>query len=146
MDHPDDPDRRLDLLAADWIALWESELAALGQDAELAEAWSASVALMAAFWRAQTAQMAAAMKWRAHEPEAPPRPAPAAAAPDAGRLPRDGGAHDAAAGGGPSNSDGAALRARLAELEQRLATLEGGAAGGGADRGRARKPRPRKRS
>jgi len=140
MDQPDDHDRRLDLLAADWIALWESELAALGQDAELAEAWSASVALMAAFWRAQSAQMAAAMKWRAHEPEAPPRPAPAASAPDAGGVARHGGADDAA-----SRGTDAALRARLAELEQRLAALEGGPAGGGADRGRTRKPRPRKR-
>ena len=60
MNSPEDLDR----LAADWIALWESELAGLGQDAELAEAWSASVALMAAFWRAQAAQMAAAAKWQ----------------------------------------------------------------------------------
>jgi len=119
----------LDRLAADWIALWESEFAALGQDAELAEAWSASVALMAAFWRAQTAQMAAAAKWRAHEPN-PPGPPPHAAPSDAGGSAGHGG-DDAAA----------ALRTRLAELEQRLAALEGKPARGGADRRKPRKPR-----
>ncbi|WP_249732001.1 hypothetical protein [Roseococcus sp. SDR] len=128
MNSPEDLDR----LAADWIALWESELAGLGQDAELAEAWSASVALMAAFWRAQSAQMAAAAKWQApHDPPArPPGPAPAQPAPDPGREPGDGG-----------DDDAAALRTRLAELERRLAALEGGPGGGGADRRKPRTPR-----
>ena len=128
MNSPEDLDR----LAADWIALWESELAGLGQDAELAEAWSASVALMAAFWRAQAAQMAAAAKWRApHEPHTrPPGPAPAQPAPDPGRQPGHGG-----------DDDAAALRTRLAELERRLAALEGGPGGGGKDRRKPRSPR-----
>jgi len=125
MDRPEEFDR----LAADWIALWESEIAALGQDAELAEAWSTAVALMAAASRAQAAQLAAAAKWRAHEPH-PPRPPPPAAAPDAGGGPGHGG-DDAAA----------ALRTRLAGLEQRLAALEGKPTRGGPDRGKARKPR-----
>ncbi|WP_424810954.1 hypothetical protein [Roseococcus sp. YIM B11640] len=144
MDQPEDIER----LAADWIALWESELAALGQDAELAESWAASVALMAAFWRAQSAHLAAAMKWRGPDEE-PPRPAPAAAASPAGGGARDGGAGVPAAppgakplGDGP---DVEQLRARLAELERRLATLEGGAAGGGEDRPRPRKPRTRRK-
>ncbi|WPB85310.1 hypothetical protein [Sediminicoccus rosea] len=131
MNSPEDLDR----LAADWIALWESELAGLGQDAELAEAWSASVALMAAFWRAQSAQMAAAAKWQApHEPgtpsSSPAGPAPAQPAPDPGRQPGDGG-----------DDDAAALRARLAELERRLAALEGGPGGGSPDRRKPRAPR-----
>jgi hypothetical protein len=134
------PPEDLDSLAADWIALWESELAGLGQDAELAEAWAASVALMAAVWRAQgasvAAQMAAAAKWRA--PDEPPasaaRPAPAEPAPHAGRQPGPGGADESAA-------QSAALGARLAELEQRLAALEGRPGGGGADRRKPRAPR-----
>jgi hypothetical protein len=131
MNSPPNPED-LDRLAADWIALWESELAGLGQDAELAEAWSASVALMAAFWRAQSAQMAAAAKWQAPPHESPPAgPAPAQPAPDPGRQPGLG-----------RDDDAAALRTRLAELEQRLAALEGGPGGGGADRGKPRRRKP----
>jgi hypothetical protein len=37
MSTPEDIDR----LAADWIALWEGETAALAQDRELAEGWAA---------------------------------------------------------------------------------------------------------
>lgn len=124
MNRPPNPED-LDSLAADWIALWESELAALGQDVELAEAWSASVALMAAFWRAQMA----AAKWRPPHDSAPGA-APAEPAPDSGRQPGDGG-----------DDGAAALRARLAELEQRLAALEGRPDGGRADRRRPRPPR-----
>ncbi|WP_421990862.1 hypothetical protein [Roseococcus sp.] len=138
MDRPDDLDR----LAADWIALWESELSALGQDAELAEAWASSVAMMAAFWRAQGSFLSAQMAWRAHDPAAP-RPAPLAPAPDARRGAGHGGDDDAAPGTTPSTGD-ATLRARLAELEQRLAALEGGPGGGGTDRPVPRKPRARR--
>ncbi|WP_237180345.1 hypothetical protein [Roseomonas haemaphysalidis] len=70
----------------------------------------------------------------AHEPAAapPPGPAPAAAAPGAGDGARHGGD-----GGDP------ALRQRLDELERRLATLEAGPGGSGADRRRAgRRPPP----
>jgi len=139
MNPPRNPED-LDRLAADWIALWESELAGLGQDAELAEAWSASVALMAAFWRAQTAQMAAAAKWQAPHERHPSSAAsnspstsgsaPAQPAPDPGRQPGDGG-----------DDDAVALRARLAELERRLAALEGGPGGSRPDRRKPRTPR-----
>lgn len=124
MNRPPNPED-LDSLAADWIALWESELAALGQDAELAEAWSASVGLMAALWRAQMA----AAKWPPSHDSAPGA-APAEPAPHPRRQPGDGG-----------DDGAAALRARLAELEQRLAALEGRADGGRADRGKPRPPR-----
>jgi len=49
------PPADLDKLAEDWITLWQSELAAMAADPELAEAWAASVALGAAWWRAQAA-------------------------------------------------------------------------------------------
>jgi hypothetical protein len=135
MEPPDDLER----LAADWITLWESEIAALGRDAELAEAWAAGVALMAAFWRAQAAGLGAMQRMRPDEP-APPRdaskarPAPAAAAPDAGGHARPGG-----------DDDAAALRQRLAELERRLAAVEGGSGGGAANRRAARRPAGRRR-
>jgi hypothetical protein len=132
-----EPAPDIDQLAADWITLWESEVAALAQDADLAEAWAAGVALMAAYWRAQTSGMAAAMKWvppiREPSPEAP-RPAPAATPPAAGPGAGAGGADDAAA-----------LLARLAELERRLASVEGRAGGSPTDRPRARRAAPKRK-
>ena len=45
----------LDSLAEDWIALWQSEIAGLAADPELAEQWAAWAALGAAWMRAATA-------------------------------------------------------------------------------------------
>jgi hypothetical protein len=136
MDTPEDLDR----LAADWIALWESETAALAQDRELAEGWAAGMAWIAATARAQAAQLALLAKWvpprerpgsAPHErPRTAPRAAPAGTAPDAGSEPQPGGADDAAA-----------LRQRVAQLELRLADLEAGR--GGADRPAPRRKRDR---
>ncbi len=76
-------------IAADWITIWQSEMAALATDREMHEAWTRMVAL----W-AQTAQAAARLlpatlattadgaAGRAG-PAAPPRPTPAMAAFDA---------------------------------------------------------------
>ncbi len=115
----DPPD--LSQLAEDWITLWQSELAAMAADPELAEAWAAQVALAAAFWRAQT------VRWPKHDAaHAPPRPAPAGATPDGQRDARDGGDD---------------LRARIAELERRLADITTGAPRGGANPRGGRKPR-----
>ena len=51
METPEDLDR----LAEDWIALWQSEIAGLAADPELAEQWAAWAALGAAWMRAATA-------------------------------------------------------------------------------------------
>ena len=126
MSTPDDIDR----LAADWIALWEGETAALAQDRELAEGWAAGVALMAAAARAQAAQFALLLKWAA--PREPANVAPGS--------PPAGAAHDAGGDAQPGGTgDAATLRSRIAELEQRLAALESG--GGGADRPARRRKR-----
>ncbi|MCX7373548.1 MAG: hypothetical protein NTW56_14130 [Alphaproteobacteria bacterium] len=119
----DPPD--LSQLAEDWITLWQSELAAMAADPELAEAWAASVALAAAFWRAQGRVYP--LRWPRHDAaDAPPRPAPAGTAPDGQRDARDGGDD---------------LRARITELERRLADLAAGAPRSGADPKRGRRPR-----
>lgn len=124
-------DSELDRLAEDWIGLWQSELAALAGDPEMAALWRqgmAQGAAMVAAW----AQALAAWPKLDERPAPSPGPAPAAAASGAGG--------DAGLGG--AGGDLAALRSRIDELERRLAALEGGAAGGGADRRRPRRRRP----
>ncbi|MDO9499708.1 hypothetical protein [Falsiroseomonas sp.] len=153
----------LEALAEDWIALWQSEIAGLAADREAAEGWAAMTATWSALGAAWLRAAASPPFGRpppggapnpfgmAHWPSpgwpgpthdsaaAPPRPAPAAAAPDAGGEPRD--------GGDPERGD-AALAARLAELERRLAALEPGRApvpgGAGGDAKDRRRPRRRK--
>jgi hypothetical protein len=166
----------LDRLAEDWITLWQTEIAGLAADREVAEglagmaaAWSA---LGAAWLRAATTppfgrtppggpdpfaafrppfgpsgfpppNFAPPPGWAAgwghppHDgaggPPPPPGPPPAAAAPDAGAGPRDGGDRQH----GPD-----AVAERIAGLERRLADLEAGAGGDGADRRRPRRRRP----
>ncbi len=131
-----DPPSELNQLAEDWITLWQSELAAMAADPELAEGWAAAVALGAAWWRAQAAGFGrAAMPFPgaadvAPRPPAAPWPAPAGPAPD--------GQRDASHG-----QPDTALIQRLAELERRLAEIEGGAGGGGTDRPGPRRNRRR---
>ena len=60
MEGPEDLDR----LAEDWIALWQSEIAGLAADPELAEQWAAWAALGAAWMRA-AASMAPRPRWPA---------------------------------------------------------------------------------
>ena len=130
MERPED----LDSLAEDWIALWQSEIAGLAADPELAEQWAAWAALGAAWMRAATA-MTPRYPGGGHDgPAPPPRPAPAAA-------PSGAGGH---AGAGRDEQPARdAMAERLAELERRLADLEGGPGGTRPDPGRPRRRRPR---
>jgi hypothetical protein len=144
-------------LARDWIELWQSELTALAADPETAETW----ARLAALWAGAAASGIAAMPrgvggehgfgvpspfsppWAPQ----PPRPAPAAAAPDVGGdAPRRGGERDGA--------EPLLLRVldRLEAIERRLAALErprvderGGQDAGGEDRRRAGRRAPRRK-
>jgi hypothetical protein len=151
-DMPGSEPDELERLAEDWIALWQSEVAALAADRELAEAWAGWATATAGWWRGAMAARPPAMPmplptmpmpgwpfWppagmpgAAHDrPDAAARPAPPAPAPE----PR----HDAGHGGA---DDAAALRRRVEQLEQRLADLEGGAGGSGTDRRRPRRRAP----
>ena len=115
-DRPDDPPEAAPGtmapdLARDWITLWQSELSALATDREWQEAQERLIALWAALGR-----MAATGAVPGGAPAdgsagragtaAPPRPATAAAAPDAGDGELD------------------RLRRRVAELERLLAGRE----------------------
>lgn len=129
-----EPPEDLDSLAEDWIALWQSEIAGLAADPELAEQWAAWAALGAAWMRAASAMAPRARPWPHDPPAAPPGPPAAAAASQPGGD---------AGHGGRNQPAGDAMARRLAELERRLADLEGGAGGTGADPRRPRGKRPR---
>jgi hypothetical protein len=111
----DPPAADLHELARDWITLWQSELAALAVDREAQESWQALLGL----WAGAAAAMLQALPRAGHDASRPgaavaPRPAPAAAAPDA----RD--------------AEIERLARRIAELERRLAELERGRVGASA--------------
>ncbi|MCB4823999.1 hypothetical protein [Roseicella aerolata] len=118
----------LDGLAEAWIALWQTELAALAAEPEVAAAWRQALGLGAAWLHA--AQPAPAAAAPGDAPASTPG-AKAAGAPP-GLRPGD------ALGG----EDAAAQRARIDALERRLAALERGPAGGDADRRGPRRRRP----
>ena len=128
MERPED----LDSLAEDWIALWQSEIAGMAADPELAEQWAAWAALGAAWMRAASA-MAPRTRAPDDSPPAPPGPPPAAAAPGPGGDARP---------GRDDKPAGTAMADRLAEFERRLADLEGGAGGTGANPRRPRRRGP----
>jgi hypothetical protein len=126
----------LDRLAEDWITLWQSEVAGLAADPELAERWVAFASLGASWFRA-AAQFSKPFTPGAAQHEStspPPRPAPAAAPSGAGGDTGHGG------GGGAARD---AMAERIATLERRLADLESGAGGGSANQRRPRQRRPR---
>ena len=126
----------LDRLAEDWITLWQSEVAGLAADPELAERWAAFASLGASWWRV-AAQFSKPFTPGAAQHESttpPPRPAPAAAPSGAGGDTGHGG------GGGAARD---AMAERIATLERRLADLESGAGGGSANQRRPRQRRPR---
>jgi hypothetical protein len=147
----------LDRLAEDWIALWQSEIAGLAADPELAEQWAAWAALGAAWMRAATA-MAPRHGAAAHDRAAAPAWTPPAAAAPGPRGDARGGGHDQPGRGmaddtprrgmaddtaGPATDPArAAMADRLAELERRLADLEGGPGGTGQNPRRPRRRRP----
>jgi len=157
MDPPPELDPQgLEQLAEDWITLWQSELAAMAADPELAEAWAAAVALGAAWWRAQAAGFGRPAQFPpAPFPPAafPPAPFPPAAFPPglfpgfgaadgfgsfspfgAPRPPAAGPAPDGQRDAGDGGDEPDALARRLAELERRLAEIECRKDGGGPDR------------
>jgi hypothetical protein len=126
----------LDRLAEDWIALWQSEVAGLAADPELAERWAAFASLGAAWFRA-AAQFSKPLTPGATQHDSaptPPRPAPAAAPSGAG------GDQGHGSSGGAARD---AMAERLATLERRLADLESGAGGSRANQRRPRQRRPR---
>jgi|688.fasta_scaffold25821_11 hypothetical protein len=127
----------LDRLAEDWISLWQSEVAGLAADPELAEKWAAFASLGAAWLRAAAhfSKPFTPGAAPAHDSAtAPPRPkAPAA--------PSGAGGDEGAGGGGDAPRD--AMAERIATLERRLADLESGAGGTGAHQRRPRQRRPR---
>lgn len=121
----------LDALAEAWIALCQSELAGLASDPEVTVAWRHALGLGAAWVRA------AETPWHERNPaarDAGSSVAPGAASP--GPAPADG------LGDPLRGADAAGLRARIDELERRLAALEQGTAGGGTDRVKPRRRRP----
>ena len=105
---PQEEAPRVDLraVAADWITIVQSELAALASDREAQEMTQAVVAIWAN--AATTMLRALPREWPATRAAAPPRAAPAAAASDAG---------------GAEIDD---LRRRVRELEARLDALQPG--------------------
>ncbi|MCZ8279193.1 MAG: hypothetical protein O9313_12715 [Acetobacteraceae bacterium] len=126
----------LEKLAEDWIALWQSEVAGLAADPELAERWAAFASLGVAWFRA-AAQFSKPFAPGASQHDSaasPPRPAPAAAPSGAGGDPGHGGS------GGAARD---AMAERIATLERRLADLESGAGGSRANQRRPRQRRPR---
>lgn len=113
----------LDRLAEAWIALCQTELAALAADPQVAAAWHQALRLGTAWLR-----------------PAPPEPQGDGTTPAAG-TPAAGAAPGLRAGDAPAGEDPAGLRARLEQLERRLAALERGSPGGEADRRRPRRKR-----
>ncbi|WP_297855461.1 hypothetical protein [Elioraea sp.] len=138
MDGAEDTGAELDQLARDWIALWQSELAALASDPEAVEAWTRLVSLWAASATAALGMMprgGAAHEPPSARPFAPAGPAPAGAPPDARGVAGDGGGRDGALF--------ARILERLDAIERRLAALEVGRGrragrGAGAPAGRVR--------
>jgi hypothetical protein len=103
---PDGADAPFDRLAADWVTIWQSELAALAADRESAEHMRAAMAV----WVAATAAL------RQHDRAAPgSRPRGPAAGSDA---PSRTASASAASDAGDTI---ARLEQRVAELERRLA-------------------------
>jgi hypothetical protein len=105
----------LQALARDWITLWQSELTAAAADRELQETWQTLAALWAGVAGAMVQGMPrgvpdGAAGLPSARPPAAPRAAPFAAASDARDAEVD------------------RLARRVAELERRLADLDGGAA------------------
>jgi hypothetical protein len=115
-------------LAQDWVTLWQSELSAMAADPEMRESWQTILGLwagtMAAIIRGLPRGFGHDGKAGPAGPADAPRPAPAAAAPDARDVEIE------------------RLARHVAALERRLAELErGGDPAVHPKRGAGRKPR-----
>ena len=109
----------LESWARDWITLWQSELTAMAADRELREGWGTLMALWAKAATSAASQMAGAAALnrppvpherssRSAPADDAARPAPGAAAPDAG------------------GDEVERLHRRIAALEERLRAIERG--------------------
>jgi len=103
-----------DTLAEDWVALWQSEMAAMAADRELRESWTGLLALWAG---AVGAALQLAPEWRGFDAAVRNANGAAGAAQPAGAPP-------AAAASDLSGDEARRLYERIAELESRLSTFE----------------------
>ncbi|MFC7692914.1 hypothetical protein ACFQY5_28470 [Paeniroseomonas aquatica] len=131
----------IDRLAEEWIGLWQEEITALAADPDLAALWRQAMAAGGGLMAMAPAS------GRRHD--RPPGTAAPGAAPGAGGAAAGGDAGQPAAGAGGTGAgagagagDAAALWARIDGLERRLAALEAGPGGDGADRRGPRRRRP----
>ncbi len=104
-----------DTLAEDWVALWQSEMAAMAADRELRESWTGLLALWAG---AVGAALQLAPGWRGFDAAA------ARNANGAASTPQPAGTPPAAAASDLGGDEARRLHERITELESRLSTFE----------------------
>ena len=104
-----------DTLAEDWVALWQSEMAAMAADRELRESWTGLLAL----WASAVGAVLQLAPGRRDYDAATGRTANGAAG-----TPQPAGTPPAAAASDLGGDEARRLHERIAELESRLSTFE----------------------